>query len=170
MNDIHIINGHYIIHVYLNKYIYMYWEEYHKYIYIYLSKERPSIIYIKGPYSKSMPHTCNRGYEENNYIHVYTCILMEHHNKLTYNLQQRLLQAAAEIITQNNIDVMPILNYLNYIWLLTVNRHQNTGFIATYLAGVGEFSEVYWPRTLKLLLITPIPSPWLGEALRNPLD
>ena len=97
------------------KYIYICIEESIISIYIYLSKESPSIIYIKGPYSKSMPHTCSRGYEENNYIHVYICILMEHHNKITYNLQQILLQAAPEIITHNNIDVMPILNYLNYI-------------------------------------------------------
>ena len=73
------------------KYIYICIEESIISIYIYLSKESPSIIYIKGPYSKSMPHTCSRGYEENNYIHVYICILMEHHNKMTYNLQQRLL-------------------------------------------------------------------------------
>ena len=48
-----------------------------------------------------------------------------------------------EIIARNNIDVMPILNSLNYILLRTVNHHQNPIFIATYLAGVGEFSEVY---------------------------
>ena len=55
-----------------------------------------------------MPHTCIGGYEENNYIHIYLCMLVERHDKMTYNLQQRLLQAAAEIITHNNIDVMPI--------------------------------------------------------------
>ena len=58
-----------------------------------------------------MPHTCSGGYEENNYIHIYVCMLVEHQDKMTYNLQQRLLQAAAEIITHNNIDVMPI-NYI----------------------------------------------------------
>ena len=115
MKDICIIMENYIMHVYLNKHIYICIEESIISKYIYISKGSPCIIYKKGPYLKSMPHTCSRGYEENNYIHVYICILMEHHNKMTYNLQQRLLQAAAEIIKHNNIDVMPILNSLNYI-------------------------------------------------------
>ena len=53
-----------------------------------------------------MPHTCIGGYEENNYIHIYIYIymLVERHNKMTYNLQQIL----SEIITHNNINVMPI--------------------------------------------------------------
>ena len=55
-----------------------------------------------------MPHTCSGGYEENNYMYIYICMLVEHHCKMTYNLQQRLLQAAAEIIAYNSIDVMPI--------------------------------------------------------------
>ena len=57
-----------------------------------------------------MPHTCSGGYDGNNYmqIYIYICMLVEHHNKMTYNLQQRLLQAAAEIMAHNSIDVMPL--------------------------------------------------------------
>ena len=38
------------------------------------------------------------------YIYIYIYMLVERHNKMTYNLQQRL----SEIITHNNINVMPI--------------------------------------------------------------